>query len=74
MKPRLAVCQWSDPTPSQLPVGEPSVIQDLDVRHSHWEMTDAGWGKDCDSSSGILRERERGRFWAMSKTRFQKLP
>lgn len=56
---KLALCQWSDPTPSQLSVGEPSVIQDLDVRHSHWEMTDAGWGKkDCDSASGILRERQ----------------
>lgn len=84
VKPKLAVCQCSDPTPSQLPVGEPSVIQDLDVRHSHWEMTDAAWGKDCDSASGIWRERERGRFWdlerergkfwATSKTGFQKLP
>lgn len=37
-------------------MGELSVIQELDVRHSHWEMTDAGWGKVCDSASGILRE------------------
>lgn len=58
VKLKLAVCQWSDPTPIQLPAGEPSVIQDLDVRHSHWGMTDAGWGKDCDSASGILRERQ----------------
>lgn len=45
VKLKLAVCQWSDPTPTQLPAGEPSVIQDLDVRHSHWGMTDAGWGR-----------------------------
>lgn len=24
--------------------------------YSHREMTDAGWGKDCDSASGILRD------------------